>query len=309
MRIGWRQYLKQRFQSSPRFAALGIEFSNDALHLCVLKEVSGQPLWVRQHSLSRSKNWPQLLADYVSEQQLTNTPTHISLAISQYQLLQVDKPQVEASEVHQALKWSIKELVQNSEQMVLDYIDLPTQVAGADKVQVVAMPEAEITALVKGIHYANLQLHSIGVEELVTANLLPDNDDAALTLLQENGQEVCLNIVKNHQLYFARRLKGYENLASFSDAELKLGLVDTLSVEVQRSMDYFESQLRQAPVKRILMALDTPHQSVLAEMLQQNTFKEVTLFTPELNKSPDLDFSQLSLSSLGAAMQAFEGRQ
>ena len=36
-----------------------------------------------------------------------------------------------------------------------------------------------------------------------------------------------------------------------------MGVSESMSVELQRSMDFFESQLRQAPVKKILLHLDT----------------------------------------------------
>jgi MSHA biogenesis protein MshI len=49
-----------------------------------------------------------------------------------------------------------------------------------------------------------------------------------------------LNIVKRKQLFFFRRLRGYENLANFSPEELKIGIVDNVSLEIQSSIDYFE---------------------------------------------------------------------
>ncbi len=61
-----------------------------------------------------------------------------------------------------------------------------------------------------------------------------------------------MNIVKRKQLFFSRRLRGYENLANFSPEELKIGIVDNVSLEIQGSIDYFESQFRQAPIKKFI---------------------------------------------------------
>ena len=53
-------------------------------------------------------------------------------------------------------------------------------------------------------------------------------------------------------MFFSRRLRGYENLANFSPEELKIGIVDNVSLEIQGSIDYFESQFRQAPIKKFI---------------------------------------------------------
>jgi MSHA biogenesis protein MshI len=103
-------------------------------------------------------------------------------------------------------------------------------------------------------------------------------------------------------LFFSRRLRGYENLANFSQEELELGVVDNLSLEIQRSMDYFESQLRQAPVKKVYISLNTIHEDALADMLKQVIFISVEKFTPNITKNNDISVTPTSFASLGAAI-------
>ena len=142
----------------------------------------------------------------------------------------------------------------------------------------------------------------MGITELATCELLEPSDDAVMTLVQQKGQEICLNIVKQGNLYFSRRLRGYENLSTFNEQELQMGVGDNLSVEIQRSMDYFESQLKQAPVKKILLGLDSKHLDKVAEIMQQLTFMPVEPFRPALAKDDELDFGSTSYVSLGAAI-------
>ena len=78
-------------------------------------------------------------------------------------------------------------------------------------------------------------------------------DEAVVTLTQEAGEEIILNIVKDGHLYISRRLKGFENLAAFSAEELRMGVLDGLCIQIQRSMDFFESQLRQPPVRKVVL--------------------------------------------------------
>ncbi|MFB1036942.1 MAG: hypothetical protein QMC38_16535 [Sinobacterium sp.] len=97
-----------------------------------------------------------------------------------------------------------------------------------------------------------------------------------------------MNIVKRKQLFFSRRLRGYENLANFSPEELKMGIVDNLSLEIQRSMDYFESQLRQAPVKKVYISLNTLHQDPLADLIKQVIFISVEKFIPNVTTTDEM---------------------
>jgi MSHA biogenesis protein MshI len=53
-----------------------------------------------------------------------------------------------------------------------------------------------------------------------------------------------------------RRVRGFNPLNKATFQELQNSIADNLSLEIQRSMDYFESQLRQAPVSSITIVTD-----------------------------------------------------
>lgn len=309
MRVGWRQYIKQRFKRASDFYSVGIEFASEELRVSVLREDNHQLTWVKQHVLPIN-DWQQELAALVKTESLTNTPCHLVFAPSKYPLLQVDRPSVKDEEISQALTWSLKDTVAIDDELVVDYFDLPVQSAGANKINAVAFAKAEIQTIAEVMYKADLILQSIGIAELAMCQLVEDSDDAVLTLVQQPGQEVCLNIVKRGNLYFSRRLRGYENLATFTEQELELGVGDNLSVEIQRSMDYFESQLRQAPVKRIYLAMDTSQNAKLADIMQRLTFMPVEMLSPEIAKQPGLEFDCSSYVSVAAALaQSHEGKE
>jgi MSHA biogenesis protein MshI len=67
-------------------------------------------------------------------------------------------------------------------------------------------------------------------------------------------------------------------------------------------MDYFESQLRQAPVKKVYISLDTNHQDALAEFIKEVIFIAVEKFTPNVTKNSNMPIVPSSLASLGAAI-------
>ena len=222
MQIGWREFIKGRFRKTSKFHSLGIEIGVKDFHVSTLKKVKDKITWVNQDSFP-IENWQTTLKTYVVDNNLANTQCNISLSISQYQLLQVDRPPVEDSELNQALQWTIKEQLSSDERFTIDYFDPPVAAVNADKLNVVAIMTNHILEIRDGILKAGLALNIIGIGELATCNLLTHSDDAIITLNQEEGGQLCLNIVKRNQLFFSRRLRGYENLHSFSQEEIKIG--------------------------------------------------------------------------------------
>lgn len=300
MQIGWREFIKGRFSKASKFHSVGIEFGVNNFHISTLQRLKGKLSWVKQHS-APIDNWQAQLKTYVENNQLANTQCNVALSISKYQLLQVDRPAVEDTELNQALQWAVKEQLFSDDEFTIDYFD-PPAASNAKKLNVVAVSTRNIIEIRDGIIKAGLALNTIGVEELAICNLLPPSDDAIITLKQEEGGQLSLSIVKRNQLFFSRRLPGYENLASFSQEELKMGVVDNLSLEIQRSMDYFESQLRQASIKKVYVALDTIHQDPLAEMIKQVIFVSVEKFIPDVRANEDMPIKSTSFASLGAAI-------
>jgi len=300
MHAGWRQYIKQRLKTPSKYFSLGIEFGNEAVQVSVLSRENGEIRWVKQQLLPLT-NWQNHLAKYVSQESLANTPTHILVASGKYQILQVEKPNLPEAEISQALVWSVKDLVNIQEEITVDYFDLPAQGAGPAKINVVALPKAHVEELLGGATEVGLDIQSIGILELAVADLIEPSDEAILTLVQEAGQEVFLNIIKNSQVYFSRRLRGYENLSTFNAQELQMGVGDSLSVEIQRSMDYFESQLRQAPIKKILLGLESAHIEEFCDIMQKLTFMPTEVLKPAISHADELKYSHSYVGSLGAA--------
>ncbi len=300
MRLSWRQLVKSKLKGKSSHFSIGIAFSGESVLLCALQKKDDELQWVLDASFSHS-NWQGQLADYVQRHKLANTDCYVSLTSHWYQLLQIEKPKVPEEEVYAALGWPLKDLLPPNTEYVYDYLNPPAQVAGQSKLSVVAIPHKDITNISKGIYDADLTLKNISIEETATVELTPKSDDAVMSLVQEHGEEIVLNIVKNNELYFTRRLKGFENLGSYSENELSMGITESLCVQIQRSMDYFESQLRQSPVRKVLLKLDTALVEQLASQIQENMGLPVCPFEPEISCGSGFNFKMASFSCLGAA--------
>ena len=181
---------------------------------------------------------------------------HLVLNDQQTQVVQVDKPSVPEAEICGALKWQIKDLVTIApDNMILDYFDGPVLSSGKEKINVVCASLSELKSLVPIINQDNVELLSITTQEFAFANLLEKKKEACLLVCQQPNEEIVLLIVRDGQLHFHRRLRGFAQIANKNEEELSSTVIDNLSLEIQRSTDYYERQLKQAPIKELLVLL------------------------------------------------------
>lgn len=308
MRIGWRQYIKSKFQRKSPYAAVGVSLSEDTASFCAINQQQSQPVIVLYHEVSTAQ-WRKELANWVNKHKIGNARCCVSVGSHAYNIYQVEKPQVPDTELRQALTWPVKELTSvDKREMTFDYFDSPAQTAGRGNVNVTVVTRDDVDAIIEATLRAGLQLTNISVEELTNCETLPATDEPVMTLSQRAGEDIQLAIVKNGALYFSRSLKGFENLGSFSVEELKMGVMDSLTVQLQRSMDYFESQLRQAPVRRILYNIESSNSAAIGQQIADIMRVDVEPF--ELTIESDVgDASALNFQCVGAALLVLRDQQ
>ncbi|MCL1050056.1 MSHA biogenesis protein MshI [Shewanella abyssi] len=214
----------------------------------------------------------------------------IVLSAEFYQVMQVDRPNVEAEEMNAALLWSVKDLVsQPVTDIHLDYFESSKQTT--NKLSVVVAEKKQLTNLLLAVRATGNETCGVTIEEMAVTNLFNDSQ-ARLLLSHRTGGELLLAVVKNGELFMQRRVRGFLQLDSIAADDLAFGHADNLSLEIQRSMDFFESQLREAPVASIdLLMLGA--RDKLAELVSENFSQSVTPFQAE---SVEVIFSQMALA-------------
>ncbi|MGL4895871.1 MAG: MSHA biogenesis protein MshI [Shewanella sp.] len=233
------------------------------------------------------------------------------LGSERYQLCVTDKPNVAAQEWPQALIWSIKDMVSlPTAQIYLDYFESPIP---SNKLNVVVVDKGPLSELVQALHQQGLSVTGISIEELATSNLCrgdflsgalvgselsTSDSQARLVVTQHGGQELMLTVIKQGQLYMQRRVRGFSQLDKASVDELNYGLADNLSLEIQRSMDYFESQLRQAPVASIELLIDGAVKA-LAQLVSANFNQAVNVID---NSAVGATFARLAFSEFSRGL-------
>tara|TARA_R110002126_G_scaffold144276_25_gene290389 strand:- start:379 stop:1302 length:924 start_codon:yes stop_codon:yes gene_type:complete len=239
-------------------------------------------------------NWQQAMQSLLSDVSKSMALTLI-IPPSMYQVIQLEKPALPEHELLTALPWQVKDLTEIAvEELVLDYIDLPAAPGQSAKINVVLTSKAQLQELIAVIQRQKLNLQQILVEEWLIHELLVLGDHAALVLMHQPDQDVLLQVIRQGKLQFSRRLRGFNRLHQYSAAELQQGAFDNLLLEIQRSMDYIESQLKLPPVRSIHLLCSGVGRTDLVPLFHQAGFSQVQAvqMKPELNWAAAIDVSE-----------------
>jgi len=277
--------ISQIFAKNSSSQRLGIAFQQQGVSLCsiptqesVTKSKSNTVAKVVfQHEKANSARFSQAIEKLHSDCELAGSASLV-LNEAQSQVVQIDKPSLPEDEINSALKWQIKDLVSISpNNMVLDYYDAPVLSGGKERINVVCAPLDELKRLVAATEHGAVKVSAITTQEFAFANLLPTKGEANLLVCQQPNEEIVLLIVKNSQIYFQRRLRGFSQIGNKTAEELSFATIDDISLEIQRSTDYFERQLKQAPIKEIKVLLPIELESVFIDKLSENSAVPVSL--------------------------------
>jgi MSHA biogenesis protein MshI len=257
------------WQASQLMGNVGVFVAGNSLWVCQPQQ--GQLAPVISQFLVQKNNWFQAFETLKS--QFGRVRVQLVLSQQYYQLLQADKPNVEPGEVTQALIWSVKDMVSEPITNIhLDYFE--SSLISSSKVNVVVSSRQFLTQLASACDANGVDVAGISIEELAFSHLLDRDNTAHMLVAHLPQQELLLLVVKAGEVLMQRRVRGFNQLNKATLEELKLGLADNLSLEIQRSMDYFESQLRQAPVGSISILAEGDSSS-LANLVGANFNQKV----------------------------------
>ncbi|MDD8060264.1 MULTISPECIES: biogenesis protein MshI [Shewanella] len=239
------------WQSSQISGDVGVFITNNALWVCY-DETADSTQVVKQIPIIKH-DWKQAFEQLKAL--CGKARVQLVLSFAHYQLLQADKPSVESSEIAQALIWAVKDMVSEPVANIhLDYFE--SSVTSSAKVSVVVTSRDLLMQLVAACEASGLSIVGISVEELVLRHILPNDSMAHMLVAHAPQEELLLMAVKAGEVLMQRRVRGFNQLNKATFQELQNSIADNLSLEIQRSMDYFESQLRQAPVSSITIVTD-----------------------------------------------------
>ena len=186
-----------------------------------------------------------------------------ALELGDYNLLLVEAPDVQPDELRAAIRWRVKELIDfHIDDAVVDVFEVPAhKAAGNNKMMYAVVAKANrVKALIDHLNHADLNLNIIDIPELALRNIaamLPE-DVGGVALIYAGQRQGLITITRQSSLYLSRTINAGtaqlpEFVLSVMDDEACQRWLDSIVIEVQRSMDYYESHFSQPQVSSIVM--------------------------------------------------------
>jgi MSHA biogenesis protein MshI len=188
---------------------------------------------------------------------------HCSLLLSQneYQLFYIEKPNVPANELKQAISWKLKDMIDYPvDQATIDVFEIPADPNNANRqsyVYAVAAKNSVIGGyMTRLIDFADTALEVIDIPELAQRNVAAylEQEGRGLAMLSINSHGGLLTFTSGGELYQSRRIEIDTKQMQDDNSELKSSVFERLSLEIQRSLDNFERQFPYIAISRLILA-------------------------------------------------------
>jgi MSHA biogenesis protein MshI len=257
----------------PRIAntRVGLEFRADGLAIAVarparylnLKHV--ECFWLPSLPNKRIVN----LSQAIDRLGLKGCNCDIVLPRNEYQRLEIDKPNVPDDELTGAARWAVRKVLdQPDSDFQVEYFDYPEQALRGrpPRINVRVVQQDSLNTALQSAKAAGLKPVRVTVSDLAVKNLMQqvlESQDLQLLVKYEKGYGLIL-IQKGGVLYFCRDFYLQKRSNPGSEEALQ-----TLAIEIQRSIDYFEGQTGIATPKLIhcLSDLAAERQTALSSLL------------------------------------------
>ena len=232
------------------------------------------------------------------------------LAPSLYQSVQLERPNLPPEEISQALRYNLRDLVSlQPVDIIADYYDAPVQLPGQDKVNAIVADRKVLEPVLAALHDVSENILGIVAEEQAIAPMFQHLSEAAVVAYQHGQEPALLQVYLSGNLQVNRVVRNLEQLSQLTADEIELGGASPLSVEVQRSADYFERQLRQRPVRSVALAIGVKHRSGVQQQLTddlglETKWADYPEWAQELAAGDYSDFPVLGATMLAATLLA-----
>lgn len=205
------------------------------------------------------------LSKIVSEHELEQSRCSCVMDARSHNLLLIEAPDVQPAELKAAVRWRIKDLIDfHIDDAVIDVFEIPEQGAAPGRARLmyaVAARASEIQTNISTLEKTTLQLDTIDIPELVIRNItsLLDDDIRGVAFLYLSADSGIITLTRQGSLYLSRNIDvGLKKMIpDAGNADLHPQTeqsLDKIVLEVQRSLDYYESHFSQPPITSLVIA-------------------------------------------------------
>lgn len=257
---------------------------------------------------------------YCREQNLRRAHCVDSLTPGRYGLMPVEVQSLQPEERIEAIRWQIREFLEYpAAEAVIDLINIPV-FGSEDRIrnQAVSAPRTFLKERVDLFKRFDLKLQAIDIPEFSLRNLLElrRQDAQGLCFLWIREKSSLLMVLRGDTVYFSRLINtglSQLNLPESQDTEAPISealqaQLDSIVLEIQRSIDFCEGNFRLPQVSRILLAVCGQESPLLLDYLNRYLLADVAWadFRQLLDLPSGIDPPLLNacLPALGAALRA-----
>ncbi|CAM3086606.1 MSHA biogenesis protein MshI [Vibrio mytili] len=228
-----------------------------------------------QFEISES-NWEKALEQALGVAASSSDSLTVVLSHNYYQMYQIDKPAMPRQEWPAALPFLLKELIsERAIDIVADAVELPN----SNKVQAYVLSRKVLDKILQLANRAQLTLESIIPEDDVWGYTAGELGNFLLLQRSVRGH-FRISAFVGHTVAFHRSIRSVTPpLTGVPSTELQM---DSLSLELQRSIDYLSSQLRNVQLHQLKVCCDEEDENELVQSLNYRLSTKVSpLFDTE----------------------------
>lgn len=266
-----------------------------------------------------SHSWSAMLARLLKESPARQSRCSLLLLPGEYQILAVDALGVPAEEVKSAMRWRLKDLLDYPvEEATFDVLDVPGDPnAGSRNHSLFAVVARNQHIAERQMLFddAKIHLNAIDVPDMaqrnISALLEPVGRGLAMLSFDEHGG--LLTVTFNGELYLSRRLDVRSSQLVHEDMEKRLSIFERITLELQRSLDYFDRQHHFINTEKLMLAPLGEVGESLCNYLSSNLYLPVEVLNLsniiDLSQVPELNDAQLQqkyFMTIGAALRRDE---
>ncbi len=303
-------FFRKKVKDSGR---VGVTVNSEQLVLAHVVENQGMPFLLNCERvvLQSEREAGDALEQLVKKLNLVGVQCSFVLSPKDYSLHLVEAPQVEPDELKAAVRWKIKDLLDMKiEDAAIDVLEVPENAyrGRSNMVYVVAALKSRIQAIIDMISNSGLELAVIDIPELAMKNLssqfIEDENGIAFMDLRRTGST--MNLTRGGDLYLTRRINTQLDPDVMQSPDWE-DLKDRLVLEIQRSLDYFESQMGQGQVTQIVIARRQHDTAGMTEALNEALTAKVTALDLSVHMESAVSLSpevqQICMTALGATLR------
>lgn len=301
-------------RSSKSGARAGIAFAEGGFSLALVRRDDVKPTIEYCGTHTAGADLAPTLKALLEKLHATRAATCAVIDADEYQIVQVEAPEVLPSEMRTAIRWKLRDAIDFSvDEAAVDIFEIPDPLRRTQNRMLfaVAARQSAIQRISAALKNAAGGYNAIDIPELCLRNLgaLLPQDTKGVAMLAINERFAQLVVTRQGVMYLTRRIdiSGPIDSPEFNPQAQAIDAA-ALALELQRSLDYYESHYDQTPIGDLVLAPATERVQRLAVDLKNETSLRVVVLDARelfnLYKPGEVVTDWPCLMALGAALRS-----